>query len=211
MSSSCSHHSRQIVAGDVGLVADGQEGAQADAATLRLLHGGETQASALRQKPEPAVTGRPGCERRVERDRRIVVADAHAVRPDEPHAVRSAHVEELGLARLAVGPGLCEARREHHEGAHAPGGARPRDAEHRGGRDGDDGKLDRAWHLVQRSERSAALHLVRVVVDEMQRSCVARGEDVVHQLPCDRPAAARGTDDHDAVGLEQVTHARDGG
>ena len=201
----------QIVAGDVGLVADGQEGAQADAAALRLLHRGEPQASALRQQPEPAVPRRSRCERRVERDRRIVVADAHAVRPDEPHAVRSAHVEELGLARLAIGAGLGEARREDHEGAHAAGGARTRDAEHRGGRDGDDGELDRTWHLVHRSERSPALHLVRVVVDEMQWSRVAGGEDVVHQLPGDRAAAARGTDDHDAVGLEQVTHARDGG
>ena len=109
------------------------------------------------------------------------------------------------------GPVSAKPGREDHEGAHAAGGARTRDAEHRGGRDGEDGELDRAWHLVDRSERSSALHLVRVVVDEMQWSGVARGEDVVHQLPRDRPAAARGTDDHDAVGLEQVTHACDGG
>ena len=109
------------------------------------------------------------------------------------------------------GPVSAKPGREDDETAHASGGARTRDADHRGGRDGEDGELDPAWHLVDRSERSSALHLVRVVVDEMQWSGVARGQDVVHQLPRDRAAAARGTDDHDAVGLEQVTHACDGG
>ena len=65
------------------------------------------------------------------------VEHAEAVRADQPHPARPAHVEQLGLAVAAARPDLREAGREDHERAHAGRAALPRDLNHGRGRDRD--------------------------------------------------------------------------
>ena len=206
--SSCSHHSRRSLPEMSALL-------PTDRKALRPMPRRSASSIAARPRPplcvsSPSRPGRGGRGANVASSATAgsLLRTPMQFGPTSRMPLDPADPSELGLPRRAVGAGLGEARREHDERAHTALRARAREADNRRRGDGEDGELDRARHVVKRSERRSALHLVRVVVDEMQRSAVARGEDVVHKLPGDRAAAAGGADDHDAVGLEQVPDAR---
>ncbi len=75
----------QVVARDVGLVADRHEGRHPDVQLADVVEDGEAEGAALREHADVA-GGRPvRREGGVERDGGIGIEDAHAVRPDHPH------------------------------------------------------------------------------------------------------------------------------
>src|SRR5205085_1914916 len=96
----------KVVAGDVGLVADGHEGREADPQLSRVVQDHHAQGPALREHAHVAGSGEGGGEGRVEADGGIGVDHAHAVGADEAEARRTRR-----LARRAAPsvPGVREA------------------------------------------------------------------------------------------------------
>ena len=86
----------QVVRGDVGLVADRDEGREPEPARLGALEQREAECARLRGEPDPARREGARREGRVQADGRG--RDAEAVRADEPRSVRADEGEQLLLA-----------------------------------------------------------------------------------------------------------------
>src|SRR5262249_6907072 len=109
----------QVVGRHVCLVADRDEGREAEPPGGGLLEQRQPEGPALRREADRA--GRQGSwrERGVQAEPRS--RDAEAVRPDQARPVCTDEREQLLLALKAPGPGLRKTRRDHAEGARARG------------------------------------------------------------------------------------------
>ena len=107
----------QVVRGDVGLVADRDEGGEAEAARAGLLEQRQPERAALGREADVAARARRGAN--VAFSRGAGDRDAEAVRPDQPRAVRAHEREQPLLALGALGADLGEAGRDDAERAHA--------------------------------------------------------------------------------------------
>ena len=94
----------EVVAREVGLVADRDEGRQPEAEAVGVLDDREAERAALREEPDAPVDRQGRGERGVEPDVGLEVDDAHAVGPDEAHARAAARRDELALAGGALRP-----------------------------------------------------------------------------------------------------------
>ena len=110
---------KEIVTGQVGLVAGRYERGQADTVTPGKVEGGDAERATLGGEAHPAGRRRAGREARVQRDRWVGVDHAEAVGTHEAHAGGPAHGDELALTSLARFAHLGEPRRQDHEGTHA--------------------------------------------------------------------------------------------
>ena len=96
---------QEVVAGEVGLVADRDERREADAARRRLVDRGDPERAALRREGDAArACGSPGANVAFSETGVIGVGDAEAVRADEAHARGAAD-------RRAARPGARRPRR----------------------------------------------------------------------------------------------------
>ena len=122
----------EVVAGEVGLVAERDERRQADAARPGEVERGDAEGAALRGEADPAGRRRAGREARVERDVRVGVDHAEAVGADQPHAGGAADGEQLALALAAPSsPTSAKPARDDDQRAHAGRAALARDVHDR--------------------------------------------------------------------------------
>ena len=141
----------EVVGRDVGLVADRDEGGEAEPARLGALEEGKAERARLRGEADPPCGERPWREGRVQPDRRG--RDPEAVRADEPGAVRADEREQLLLALDALGPRLGEAGGDDAERAR-PGAERLLGgADHVLAREADHAEVDRVGDLLERRGR----------------------------------------------------------
>ena len=143
----------QVVRRDVGLVADRDEGGEAEPACLGPLEQREAERTRLRREADPA--GREGAwgEGRVEADGGG--RDAEAVGPDEPRAVGAHERQQLLLARDALRPGLGEAGRDDAERARSGAQRLLGGGEHELAGKADHAEVDRIADLLERRGRRA--------------------------------------------------------
>ncbi len=187
---------QEVVAGQVGLVADRDEGREADPELARVLQQRDPQAAALREHPHVAARRHLAREGRVEQGVGGGVDDAQAVRPHQAHAGRPADLDQLALDPRPLLPDLGEAGREDHQRVHPSLTALPGDVQDRGRRHRDDGEIDRLGQIGDPRQRRHALHPVGRPVDRVQAARVSAGPDVVQHLPAHGPPRAGGAHDH---------------
>ena len=189
---------QEVVAGDVRLVAVGDERREPEPECLRVIDHGESQGAALRQEADPPARGERRREGRVEAHRGIGVEHAEAVRADQSHARAAADVHELALPRGACRAALGETGGEHDERPHPLHGALARDLHNRRRRHRDHRELDRAGHVSDRSKGGNRENRVRVRVHGVHGTGESGLEDVAQGLvadgsrPLDAPTTANG-------------------
>ena len=125
---------QEVVARQVGLVADRDERRQAEAEPARRLDDRDPEAAALRQEADRSGDRRVRREGGVEPDVGVGVEHAEAVRPDQPDARVAADLEQLLLALDPLRAGLGEAGRDDEQRADAGRRALARDVDDAFGR-----------------------------------------------------------------------------
>ena len=196
----------QIVARDVGLVADRDEARDTDVEPARVVENRETQGAALRRHRD-TTRGRIGRgERRVQRICRIGVQQAHAVGTDEPAAGAPNLREQCGFPLAALGSGFPEARADDADAPHALRQAVVHGSEHLSGRDRDDREIDRFGNVGDARPGAQAFDLGRRRMHGHDSASEAARDQVVQNLGADLPAGAVRTDDRHASRLEERFH-----
>ena len=113
----------QIVAGDVGLVPDGDEARNPDTEPLGIIEDGQPEGAALRQHGDASTGWIDGRERSVQLYRRIRVEEAHAVRPNQSASCLSNAVHQSGFACSALSVAFAESCADHTDGGYLLGNA----------------------------------------------------------------------------------------
>jgi hypothetical protein len=150
-------------------------------------------------------------ERCVQRDGRVGVEDAHAVRADHPHPRAADQAGEPLLRRPAVRRDLGEARGDDDDAAHVEGGAVGDDTLDERGRHGDDDEVDRLPDRAEARIGGDPLDLARLRVHWVDRAREAGAHEVRDERAADRSRVARRADDRDGARLEEAPHALGGG
>ena len=120
----------EVVGRDVGLVADRDEGREAETALGGLLEEGEAERSALGREADRPGRERPGAERRVQRGG--CNGDAEAIGADESPTVRADGGEEALLSLAALGRLSPRSRPRSRRARGSRRAARPRPPRRRG-------------------------------------------------------------------------------
>ena len=191
-----------VVAADVVLVAQRDEGGDADPQPGQPVEQGDAHTPGLCRDARGTGAGVPGGERGVEAERRVGVGDPEAVRADEPHAVRAAGVaQSAGLIAVesarhddqrpdaglsALLGGLGQVARGHRE-----------DGEIRGRRQGAHRRV--AGHPEDRA--GAGMH-------GEEPAGEAAGVQLVQQGPAGRAGAASGAHHGHGARSQQRLQAR---
>ncbi len=196
----------QIVAGQVGAVADRGEGREPECSVSRQLDHRQAQGAALRQEAQVARGRHRWCEGRVEAHLGDRVQDPEAVRPDQPHARFPADRDQLLLPVDAGGAGLPEPRRDHDQRRNALRSTASGDLGDLLGGNRDHRQVQRARHLLDLGIGSNRLDHVGARVDRMDDPAEAGREQVVEDLAADGAAPSRGSDHGDGAGLEKPGH-----
>ena len=200
----------QVVRGDVGLVADRDEGGEAECALRGLLEERETEGAALGRESDPADGERAWGEGRVQSA--AGDGDAEAVGADEPGAVRAYECEQTVLALATLLAGLGEAGRDDAKCTHAVPERIRRCVEHMLGRQTDDGEVDRVLDLSDRRVGAYAGDRLAFEVDGERGADEICFEDVAEELASDRATPARRADHGNrARGEEGAQRGDDGG
>ncbi|CAM5596507.1 hypothetical protein SDIAM26S_00459 [Streptomyces diastaticus subsp. diastaticus] len=197
-----------VVAGDVGAVARGDEGGDAgrvgDAvgATAVAVEGGEqgdADGTGLGEQADPAGHGEFRGEGGVEPDPGGGVDDAEGVGADDPHAVRAGLADQGALAFAALGALFGVAGGDHHEALDAVLSALGDGLGHPVGGDGDDGEVHRFGDVADEAVGADAVEgvprLGETLVDGVHRA----GEPGVEDVPQDAAA-------HPAEGAAHPDH-----
>ncbi len=184
----------QVVARDVGLVADAHEVRDPDVELGRVLEDREPEGSALGRERDPPRGRIGGREGGVELDAGLGVDDAQAVGTDEPHAVALNALAQRRLARGPLGAGLLEAGADHHHRLDAVAPAGLDDREHVRRRDDDHGEIHRAGHVGDGRIGLDRLDHLGLGVHREDRAVESPAQQVVEDLGADRAAGARGAD-----------------
>ena len=195
----------QVVARDVGLVADGGEGGDAEVERTREVEQREPEGSALRGERHAARRWEGRGEGRVEADLRIRVDQTHAVRADEADARGSNLVDQRSLAAASRFARLGKTGGDDDD----PGDGLGHAVVHCGldpfGGNDDDRQVDRSGDVGQARVAPGAQDLAVLRIDAHDRS-PETGPEVVEDLGPDLPALpARPDDGHDGR-LEQAPH-----
>ncbi len=207
---------QDVVAGDVGPVAGGDEGGHAgdtgDPAAAPVQPGQQRDAdgAGLGEQPYPAGPWHLGRQRGVQPDVRRGVDDTEGVRPDDPHAVRTRVPDEFALALPALGPALGVPGGDHDQPLDAVFAALGDDLGDLFGRYGDHGEVDMAVDVPHRAVRGHARQLLQLLgerlVHRVQGAAVAARADVVQDAPADAAGGPAGADDGHRAGHQQALH-----
>ena len=195
---------QEVVAGHVGLVADGDERRDAQAPRPQLLDDGGADRARLGGQADAAGQRIDVGERGVQPDLGRRVDDAEAVRPDEPHPVPAGQRDQVVLEALAGVVLVGEARRDDDQPLHPPHRALLDDAHHLVGRHADHGQVQLAGDVEHRVPGPHARHVVRARVDRVHGPLEPAAHQVVEHLVADRALAARRTDDRHRVGPQEA-------
>ena len=101
---------KDIVAGDVRLVAEAHKCRQANLPCGGEIQHSEPETATLRSKRDAPGRRQALRERGIQPDRRVGVENPHAVGADHAHAVTAHPLDELGLQLAAARVGLGETR-----------------------------------------------------------------------------------------------------
>ena len=184
-----------VVAGEVGLVPDGDERGDPHPAGAGELDSGDAEGSALRHQPDGPGRRQAGGEGGVEADSRRGVEDAEAVGADQPHPRLAADVEQLPLPAATLLAHLGEAGGDHDQRLDAGGGALAGDLHHLGGGNGDHRQLGRRGQGPDRRVGGHRLDHRGGPVDRVDRSLEIAVEQVPEDAAADRGGGA-GSADH---------------
>jgi hypothetical protein len=194
---------QQVVAADVGLVADRDEARHPQPDARRPFEHGDAQGARLRLHGDATRSRRVRREGGVQTDRGV--GDADAVGADQPHPVTTCPVAHRGLYPGASRH-LVEARREHHETGHALAPALLDDVEDRGRGHGDHREVDIVGNIQDRRVRPDAGHVGGAGVHRVDRAGEATGQEVTQDLVADGGRLAAGTDHCDRAWCQQPGH-----
>ncbi|EPJ38138.1 hypothetical protein STAFG_4823 [Streptomyces afghaniensis 772] len=205
-----------VVAGDVGPVAGGDEGGDAgharDAAAAPVQPGqqGDADGAGLGEQADAARARRLGREGGVEPYPWGGVDDAEGVRPDDPHAVRARVPHECALAFAPLGAALGVSGGDHDQPLHAVFAALGDDLGHMFGRHGDDREVDRAVDVPHRAVGGNPVELLlplgQCPVHGVEAAGVPGVADVAEDAAAHAARGAPGSDDGDRAGGEQPLH-----
>ena len=201
---------QQVVAADVGLVADRDELRDADARARRPGHELDAEPARLRQERDVSGIGWRRRERRVHADSGRGVHDAEAVRSDDAHAVAARESHELALARrcpsspTSANPAMMTTRPCTPFSAHSRDDVR----RPRRGHD-DDREVDRVGNVERRvGYARTPRDRCRRRVHRVDRTVEPVREQVAEQLVADRARSAARADHRDRTRREQPRHRR---
>ena len=194
----------EVVAGEVGLVAHRDERREAEAELTGALDHGDPDAAALRHDADGAGRWRGRGERRVQP--RDGAQDPKAVRADEAHARRAAHLEQIVLALRALTAELGEAGGDDDERAAAlPAHSRATSTTAAAGTAMTARSTGPSTSSTRPMERVAG-HRAAAAVDEVQVAGEPAGEKVARDRRADRAGTVRRADERDRRGLEHAGH-----
>ncbi len=185
VSASCSQVLQQVVARDVGLVADADEGRQADAAVRRQVEDGETEGAALGREADVSRGRQQRREGRVQSDSRRGVDEAHAVRSDHPQAQVPHPRHQPVLKGAPLVARLGEPGRDHDQRADPGGGQVVDDAQDGGRRNGDDRQVDASRQRPGARQTGDAVDVGRLGVHRVDGTHEAALADGVEDAPAD--------------------------
>ncbi len=133
----------QVVTGDVGLVAHGNERGNPEIQLAHVVEDGQTERAALRQNPDVSGGGPDGGECHVEPDVSIGIEQAHAVGADGANACGARFGDDPLFGLSALLGGLGKAGGDDDNSARAGGDAIIDDGLDEPGGYGDDDEIDR--------------------------------------------------------------------
>ena len=175
----------QVVAGQVGLVADRHERGQADPEPPSRLDDRDPDAAALRQEAHGSLRSLMRRKGRVEPHVRGGVQHPQAVGSDEAHAGAAADGEQVALPLRTVAAGLGEPRRDDQQRSYPGGGAVTGHVDDSRRGHYDDGEVDRGPDQAHRAIGRQPLHGVGVRVDGIHGAGESALDQVVEDLAAD--------------------------
>ena len=193
----------QIVARDVGLVADADERRQSDRSLRGELEHRHAERAALRHQRDASGRRVDRRERGVQPDLGIGVQQAHAVGSDHPQPVAAHFVDQPLLQRAPLVAGFREARRDHDQRLDAGRRTVVDDSQDRGARHGDDRQIDAARRVGERSIAGQTFELGGVRVDRVDRAGEPGLDECVQDAAAEAARLARRADYRDALRREQ--------
>ncbi len=202
---------QQVVARDVGLVADGDEGRDAEVQAPRAVEQRDPERAALGGEGHAAGGRVDRGERRVEPNAGVRIDESHAVGPDHPDP-RSANLLQDGrLAPAALLAGLAEPGTDDHEPLDSLREAVVDGRFDARRRDDEDREVDGAGNVCDASVAAPAPDARRRGVDRIHLSAEARRDQVVEDLEADLARVPRRPHDGHRSRLEQLLHRGGGG
>ena len=141
--------------------------------------------------------GRDRRERGVHGHLRRGVDEAHAVGPDEPHAVPTGERDQFAFCDRTVAAGLGKAGTDHHEPAHASLAAGLDDSGDQRSGYGDHREVDRSGQGGHRGVSGEAGDLTPCRVDGIEIASETTVDQVRQQLPADGAGSPARADDGD--------------
>ncbi len=204
---------QEVVAGEVGAVAGGDEGGDADEAGGAPVEAGEqgdADGAGLAEEPDPAGGRQLGRQGGVEPDALGGVDQSEGVGSDDAHAVRAGLADELALAAAPFAAALGVSGGEDDEALDAVLPAVGDDGRHVLGGHGDDGEVHGVLDLEDGTVGGDALGLEPVeagregLVDRVRASSEAAGQDVAQHGAAHAAGLAAGADDGERAGGEQA-------
>ncbi len=205
-----------VVAGDVGPVAGGDEGGDAghtrDAAAAPVQPGqqGDADGAGLGEESDPAGAWHLGGEGGVEPDLRGGVDEAEGVRADDPHAVGARVPHEGALAFTALGAAVGVPGGDDDETLYAVFAALGDGLGDVLGGYGDDRQVDRAVDVADRAVGGHPVEFPLPLGEGLVHGVEAAREpgvaDVAENAAAHAAGVASGADDGDRAGREQPLH-----
>ena len=200
---------QQVVARQVGLVADRHERRQADAEPTGGLDDGDPKPTALRHEPDRSRCGGMRSEGGVQANVGRGVEHPEAIRPDDPDPGIATHLEQLPLPPCSLLAGLRKPGGDHEQRTHAGVRALARDPDDALSGYDDDRELDSAPDLADRVVGGQRLDDLGVLVDGVDGAVELGRQQVVEDLTADRPASAGRPDHGHRPRLEEAAHGCD--
>ena len=195
----------QVVAGDVDLGADVDEGRETHPETPGVLEGGQAEGARLGEEADPARLDRHPADGGHQRHAGGGVDHAHGLGADHPHPPGVGPLDDLGLG---AGRQLVEAGAEHHQATHPLATALLHHLEHAGGGHGHDGEVDPVGDLEHALEGPHAGHVPAGRVDGVDGPVEPTHHEVAEHLVPDTAGLATGTDHRDGARRQQPAHRR---
>ena len=193
----------QVVAGDVGLVAQRHEVADPEPEAVGDVEHEEADTAGLRGDGEPTRQGAGAGQGGGEAEVGLVVDEAQAVGPDDPDPAGAGGDDEGALEVPALVAALGEAGGEHDGSAGTRVGRGLEAADHLLGRYGDDDEVDRTRGVGERGVRRDAGDRGCLRVDDDEVAEVAALDDGLHDRGTDPGPVPAGTDDRDPLRPQQ--------
>ncbi|GAA3340797.1 hypothetical protein GCM10020358_29710 [Amorphoplanes nipponensis] len=192
----------EVVAADVGLVAQRHQGRDAGPVPGGALQHGDRHRAGLRGHREGAGAGRHGGEAGVEPHRLGGVEQPEAVRADQPDALRARRHQQVVLELPARRPVLAEARAQHDGAVHPDRAGLGEHVQDLVGGHRDDEQVDRRRKVADVAVRGDAVDRGAAAVDRVQPAGEAVGAQGQQRLAAHPAGVVPGAHDRHGRGGE---------